>query len=125
MRTRLTIVLAAAAAALALAPAAEAKVWFESMGGQRVEPFALVSTEVAGCNGVTACLPELTGLRIYSRSVGPPRPKRCARLERFASAGRLSHKATLRLRAPKTPGRYELMAALTDTTACYPVVVSP
>ena len=125
MRTRLTLALAAALAALTLAPAAEAKVWFESLRGRQVEPFALVSTEIAGCNGSTSCIPDMTGMPFYAKPLRAKRPKRCAALERWPRAGRLSHRATLRFRAPDTPGRYELIAALDTGVGCSPAPASP
>jgi len=88
---------------LLTAPAADAKVWFQDMGGRAVHRGATVSTTIMGCPGNESCRAAVEGVAIYVRRVrGAPE------LERV---GRVSGSGTLRFRVPPVhTGRYRLVS---------------
>jgi hypothetical protein len=99
MRSFLVVV----AVLLVTAPAADAKVWFQDMGGRAVRRGDAVSTTIMGCPGNESCRAAVEGVVVYVRRLrGAPESAR---------AGRISGNGTLRFRVPHVhTGRYRLVA---------------
>jgi hypothetical protein len=122
MRLRIAIL---AALVLAIMPAtAEAKIWFDDLGGRTVEPWALVRTSIAGCQESLGCIPGIAGTPAYAVPTSKPRPRTCRAARRYHRAGRVTDRGVLRFRAPDRVGRYSLVIAYMDGDFCRPMPAS-
>jgi hypothetical protein len=73
-------VLIALGVLLLTAPAANAKVWFQDMGGRAAHRGATVSTTIMGCPGNESCRASVEGAVVYVRRVcGAPDLERLGR----------------------------------------------
>lgn len=96
---------AAVAVVLASAPGAEAKVWFQDMGGRVLRWDHVVSSTILGCPGNESCREAVEGVTVYLRRTASPRNPD------LLLVGRITGRGMLTFQVPRVGvGRYHLVA---------------
>jgi hypothetical protein len=109
---------------LAAAPAATAKAWFPSLGGQTLVQGQRVVATVPGCPGNATCISALRGRLVALAPARVAATRVCA--SPLKPLVRLSPTGVLRLRVPGvTPGAYRLVVRILPGRACGFALASP